>query len=91
LDFHSANLLKQQSVGRQGTLLLTYYSDSKPTSHCSYFLMMHAKQRRRNTNFIVFGLAWSGLKLTIYHTWGEHAYTWEVVVLSQSRGLVQNV
>jgi len=26
-----------------------------------------------NTNFIVFGLIRSGLKPTIYRTWGEHA------------------
>jgi hypothetical protein len=34
-----------------------------------------------NNNFIVFGLTRSGLKPTIYHTWGEHAnhYTTDTV------------
>ena len=34
-----------------------------------------------NTNFIVFGVARSGLKSTIYHTLGEHGsyYTTDVV------------
>ena len=26
----------------------------------------------KNTNFIVFGLTWSGLEPTIYRIWGEH-------------------
>ena len=35
-----------------------------------------------NTNLTFFGLTWQGLKLTIYHTLGEHAnhYTTDAVV-----------
>jgi hypothetical protein len=41
-----------------------------------------------NTNFIVFGLTWSGLEPTSYRTRGEHAnhyvYTTDAVMLSMN-------
>ena len=37
------------------------------------FLLNAACLEARNTNFIVFGLTWSGLEPTIYLTRGEHA------------------
>jgi hypothetical protein len=45
LDFHSASSLKQQSAGRHDAPLWTHYSDSEPTSLCSFFLMLHTKQK----------------------------------------------
>ena len=44
--------------------------------------MMYAEWRSNNTNFIVFGLTWLGLKTTTYRTQGEHAnhYTTDAVV-----------
>ena len=36
LDFDSANSLKQQSTGRYVAPLMTLYSDSEPTSLCSF-------------------------------------------------------
>jgi hypothetical protein len=42
LDFYSASSLKQQFAGKHATPLGTHYSDSEPTSLCSYSLMLHA-------------------------------------------------
>jgi hypothetical protein len=36
LDFYSANSLKQQFAGRYVASLMTLYSDSEPTSLCSF-------------------------------------------------------
>jgi hypothetical protein len=39
------------------------------------------REEATNINFIVFGLTWSELEPTIYHTWGKNAnhYTTDVV------------
>jgi hypothetical protein len=34
--------------------------------------MVRASGEATHTNFIVFGLTWSGFELTIYHTRGEY-------------------
>ena len=46
-----------------------------------------------NTYFIVFGLTWSGLEHTIYHTQGEHAnhYTNDVVTIQNIYEIINNL
>ena len=69
LDFYSASLLKQQSADRHIYACLStpkYYSDSEPTSPCTFSLML---SREANTNFVIFGSTQPGLEPTR----GEHA------------------
>ena len=42
-----------------------------------------------NTNFIVFGLTWTGLKPMMYYSWGKYAthYTTDVICRSKGKGL----
>ena len=40
LDLYGASSLKQQSAGRHVPPLWTNYPDSKPASHCPYFLVI---------------------------------------------------
>ena len=62
MDFFSGRSLKQQST--DGHVALLRYITMIPSQ--PFQLSTH-------TNFIVFGLAWLGLKPTIYRTRGEHA------------------
>ena len=41
LDVYSASSLKQQSAGKSCRSTRTHYSDSEPTSLCSFSLMLH--------------------------------------------------
>jgi hypothetical protein len=54
LDFDKSSSLNQQSVGRHVAPLKTYYPDSEPTSHCSYFLILHAYQRSNKYQSYIF-------------------------------------
>ena len=58
-----------------------HYPDSEPTGLFSPSCCV-LSGKATNTNFIVFGFTWSGLKPTIYHTRGEHAnhYTTDAVI-----------
>ena len=81
VDFYSARSLKQQSAGRrQCRSTRSHYSDSEPTSLCSYSIMLSGEAL--NTNFKVFGLTRPGLESMIYHTRGEHVnhYTTDAVL-----------
>ena len=42
-----------------------------------------------NTNFIVFGLTWTGLEPMMYYSWGKYAthYTTDVICRSKGKGL----
>jgi hypothetical protein len=81
----SASSLKQQSAGRHVTPLLTHYSDSEPTSLCSYSLLLCAYQKNSKYQFymLLFGLTWPGLEPMMYCTRGEYAinYNNDVVYL----------
>ena len=65
LDFYSASSLKQQSGGRHIAPL--EHIILIPSQCCVL------SEEAINTNFIVFGLTWPGIKPTIYLTRGEHA------------------
>jgi hypothetical protein len=82
LDLYCASLPKQQSAGWH-VAPLTHYYDSEPTSLSSYSLMLRALRWGNKYKFIVFGLTWSVIEPTIYHTLGEHAnhYTTDAVSL----------
>ena len=41
-------------MGRHVAPLKTYYPDSEPTSHCSYFLILHAYQRSNKYQSYIF-------------------------------------
>ena len=41
-------------MGRHVAPLKTYYPDSEPTSHCSYFLILHAFQRSNKYQSYIF-------------------------------------
>ena len=81
LDFHSAHSLKQQFLGKHVTPLKTHYTDSEPTSLCSYSYMLHAKHRTNKYQYcsILFDLM-------IYRTRCEHAshYTTGVIASCQT-------
>jgi hypothetical protein len=53
--------------------ILTHNHDSDLNKFFSFSLMLSACNEATNTNFIVFGLTWPGLKLMIYHTGYKHA------------------
>jgi len=55
LDFHSTNSLKQQSGGRHVTPLGIHYSNSKPTSLCSYNNAACLAEKQQ-ISILVFGL-----------------------------------
>ena len=87
MDLYSASSLKQQSVGgRQCRSTRTHYSDSEPTSLCSYSIIL--SEEATNTNFIVFDLTRPGLESTICRTRGEHAshYTTDESTICRTRG-----
>jgi hypothetical protein len=69
LDFVSASSLKQGSAGKH---IVPHYPNLKPTSLCSYSLMM-LSQDAANTSFEISGLTRPQLKVMIYHIRGEQA------------------
>ena len=67
------NTLSWSFIVREQTCRSTraHYSDSEPTSQCSFSLMLVLSGEAINTNFKVFGLTQPGLEPTIYRTQGE--------------------
>jgi hypothetical protein len=57
----------------------THHSDSKSTSHCSFFMF---SREPKHTNFMVFCLFQPRHEAMIYHTQGKHAnhYTTDSVL-----------
>jgi hypothetical protein len=69
------------------------YSDSEPTSLCSFSLLLRAERKNNKYQFYftVFGLTRPGLEPTIYRIRGEHAanhYATDVVGTSVFENLV---
>ena len=66
---HWNNSLGDRHVGILWHIILI----QRPTSTCSYILILHAKGEAAYTNFIVFSLTQTWPELTMHHTQGIHA------------------
>ena len=64
-----AEILLKVALKHQKSINLTHYSDSRPTSICSYSLMAACwAEEQQISFFIVFCFAWPSLEPMIYYT-----------------------
>ena len=71
----------------------THYSDSEPTSRCSYSLLLYSYRRSNKHHFIIFGLTRPGIDTAIYNIRSENAklYTTDVVHSPQQIEVSNNI
>ena len=85
MDFYSTKSLKHQSTERHVAHLRLIFPTLETARFCFYSLMLcvlsHSGEAT-NTNFIVFGLTQRGIETMIYHTRGNHANHYAIVVVS---------